>query len=288
MSTLTAVIGVLTLIALGVAVIVVADEILHRRRRKPRWTDLIGIDPDFTNGACTVDYLSWSHSEPRRDFLHDGCWLRLSGVGDLTEQERLISWAGLMELLDEHWPADIFPTLEDDLERDAGARIVSLLRWVDRLKDLVAAQEQATSETEPADECDHTALSRMYRRERNDARAEVERVKNLVCDREDLIIERDAALARVEAVCATAIRVRTERMVEGSLVHIAAKDAIDTFAEAVRDAMLDTAEPFHAQHGQNIHVRHLDGTTREIAESMRLLRKQRQMAQPWWSPWRAR
>ena len=134
MNTLTAVVGVLTLIALAVAVIVVGAEILHGRRRKPRWTDLIGIDPDFTNGACTVDYLNWSHGEPRRDFLHDACWLRLSGVGDLTEQERLISWSGLMELLDEHWPANLFPTLEDDPERDAGARIVSLLRWVDRLR----------------------------------------------------------------------------------------------------------------------------------------------------------
>lgn len=44
------------------------------------------------------------------------------------------SWAGLMELLDQHWPAETFPTREDDLARDAGARIVSLLRWVDQLK----------------------------------------------------------------------------------------------------------------------------------------------------------
>lgn len=52
----------------------------------------------------------------------------------IAELERLHSWAGLMELLDEHWPDDIFPTLEDDPKRDAGARIVSLIRWVDRLK----------------------------------------------------------------------------------------------------------------------------------------------------------
>lgn len=44
------------------------------------------------------------------------------------------SWAGLMALLDEHWPEDIFPTREDDIRRDAGARIVSLIRWVDRLR----------------------------------------------------------------------------------------------------------------------------------------------------------
>jgi hypothetical protein len=105
-----------------------------------------------------------------------------------AREERDLAWAGLMELLDEHWPADIFPTTEDDPKRDYGPRVVSLLRWVDR-------------------------------------------------DR--------AALARVEAVCATAIRVRTERMVEGSIVHIAAKDAIDTFAEAIREAaMVDTDEPW--------------------------------------------
>jgi hypothetical protein len=41
------------------------------------------------------------------------------------------SWAGLMRLLDEEWPADIFPTrYVDDPERDAGPRIVSLMRWV--------------------------------------------------------------------------------------------------------------------------------------------------------------
>lgn len=44
------------------------------------------------------------------------------------------SWAGLMALLDEHWPEGIFPTREDDEARDAGARIVSLIRWVDRLR----------------------------------------------------------------------------------------------------------------------------------------------------------
>jgi hypothetical protein len=50
------------------------------------------------------------------------------------ENERLHSWGGLMELLDEHWPEDIVPTLEDDVYRDTGARIVSLIRWVERLR----------------------------------------------------------------------------------------------------------------------------------------------------------
>jgi hypothetical protein len=41
------------------------------------------------------------------------------------------SWAGLMDLLDEHWPEDVFPTVPDREDRDPGARIVSLLRWLD-------------------------------------------------------------------------------------------------------------------------------------------------------------
>jgi hypothetical protein len=49
-----------------------------------------------------------------------------------------------------------------------------------------------------------------------------------------------AALARVEAVCVTGTRVATERMVSGSVVHVAAKDAIDTFAKAIRAVLEPT------------------------------------------------
>lgn len=52
----------------------------------------------------------------------------------VAEVERLHSWDGLMSLLDEHWPADIFPTQDDREDRDLGPRIVSLLRWVDQLR----------------------------------------------------------------------------------------------------------------------------------------------------------
>ena len=43
-----------------------------------RTHDLFGIDPDFTGAACTVNYLAWGRGEPRGDFLHDDCWLKLS------------------------------------------------------------------------------------------------------------------------------------------------------------------------------------------------------------------
>lgn len=60
----------------------------------------------------------------------------------LAEIDRLRTWDGLMSLLDEKWPEDIFPTREDDSERDPGPRIVSLLRWVDRLQTQLRNSEQ--------------------------------------------------------------------------------------------------------------------------------------------------
>lgn len=62
----------------------------------------------------------------RRDLLAEVDRLR-AGLA------KLHSWAGVMSLLDEHWPEDIFPTTEDREDRDPGPRIVSLLRRVDAL-----------------------------------------------------------------------------------------------------------------------------------------------------------
>lgn len=57
------------------------------------------------------------------------------GGGDVAAawNRRTVDWPGLMRLLDQHWPADVFPPGYDPA-RDAGARIVGLLRWVDQLK----------------------------------------------------------------------------------------------------------------------------------------------------------
>lgn len=61
----------------------------------------------------------------------------------LAEVERLHSWDGLISLLDEHWPEDIFPTGVHSESRDLGPRIVSLVRWVERLtSEGVAASER--------------------------------------------------------------------------------------------------------------------------------------------------
>lgn len=60
-----------------------------------------------------------------------------------AEVERLHSWEGLMSLLDEHWPESMIPTLSDDVSRDPGPRIVSLLRWVEALRAQVERVREA-------------------------------------------------------------------------------------------------------------------------------------------------
>jgi hypothetical protein len=79
--------------------------------------------------------------------------------GDLAGDCGHHSWAGLMALLDEHWPDDIFPTrYEDDDARDAGARIVSLMRWVhDLTEERDAAQEAVQRIDALADQLDRDA-----------------------------------------------------------------------------------------------------------------------------------
>ena len=56
----------------------------------------------------------------------------------LAEVDRLHSWDGLMSLLDEHWPVDVFPTTADREDRDTGPRIVSLVRQLAASRDTVA------------------------------------------------------------------------------------------------------------------------------------------------------
>ena len=54
------------------------------------------------------------------------------------EIRRLHSWGGLLSLLDQHWPADIFPMAEQldaakSTRRDTGPVVLGLIRWVDKL-----------------------------------------------------------------------------------------------------------------------------------------------------------
>ena len=62
-----------------------------------------------------------------------GLWCLTPEGAIAAWNRRAATWDDLMALLDQHWPADVFPA-GDDPKRDAGARIVGLLRWVDQLK----------------------------------------------------------------------------------------------------------------------------------------------------------
>lgn len=86
--------------------------------------------------------------------FHPGTALALLGEVDAlrAQVDRLHTWDGLMHLLDEHWPESMMPTLSDDVSRDPGPRIVSLLRWVEALRAQVeqikARREEVGEETE--------------------------------------------------------------------------------------------------------------------------------------------
>jgi hypothetical protein len=67
-----------------------------------------------------------------------GCRCRASFAGSSHPQHvaaavaaELASWDFLMALLNEHYPDDVFPTMEDRTDRDPGPRIVSLIRHLD-------------------------------------------------------------------------------------------------------------------------------------------------------------
>jgi hypothetical protein len=52
------------------------------------------------------------------------------------------NWYGLMAILDDLYPETIFPTQPDDARRDLGPRVISLVREVERLQDLVDTQRR--------------------------------------------------------------------------------------------------------------------------------------------------
>lgn len=44
-------------------------------------------------------------------------------------------WLVLMAILDAHYPAEIFPTADDNPDRDPGPRIVSLIRRINEIRE---------------------------------------------------------------------------------------------------------------------------------------------------------
>lgn len=75
----------------------------------------------------------------------------IRSAADTIEQlqkqvEKLQTWDGLMGTLDKLYPEDVVPTLPDSETRDPGARIVSLLRKVEKLRaELTSRTAQTTS-----------------------------------------------------------------------------------------------------------------------------------------------
>ena len=65
----------------------------------------------------------------------------LAGLADAVE--RLHTWDGLMSLLDEHYPSDVFV---GGAESDPGPRIVGLVRELDAARARVAALEAGIAE----------------------------------------------------------------------------------------------------------------------------------------------
>lgn len=74
-----------------------------------------------------------------RHWRNSGDGSILAGVADRAEKviSKLVAevrflrtWDGLMFNLDRFYPEDVFPIAPDDPERDAGARIISLIRYL--------------------------------------------------------------------------------------------------------------------------------------------------------------
>jgi hypothetical protein len=76
-----------------------------------------------------------------------------------AELAELHSWRGLMSLLDEHWPADVFDGSSDD--SDPGPRIVFLVRQVDLLRrELVTVRERDAMSASPDTGADRIRFER--------------------------------------------------------------------------------------------------------------------------------
>lgn len=162
-----------------------------------------------------------------------------------AELDRLHSWAGLLELLDEHWPQDVFsPDAASNEAADPGVRIVALIRWVNRLQgelDLIHDAERSTSRSlaedvrrltaerlEVEDACTEYANSCEHGGDLPDVVADmwdrIKRLERIVSERylevQRLTAERDALAADVER-----LRGRTHEIQAQEMAKRAALDA---------------------------------------------------------------
>lgn len=98
----------------------------------PTWTGLFGAGgPDF-------------------DFDPDDTESNKRMAALEAEVERLHSWGGLLSLLDEHWPEDVFPDRTGKPDRDTGPRLVAAIRRAENAKAEVARRDKVLDEVRVA------------------------------------------------------------------------------------------------------------------------------------------
>jgi hypothetical protein len=92
--------------------------------------DIDLFDAKLSKVFAEVDRLKDQRSHARRRFHQ----LRVELEEARGEVAFHHTWDGLMALVEQHYPEEIFPTVAGPDQRDPGPRIVSLVRWVDQLR----------------------------------------------------------------------------------------------------------------------------------------------------------
>jgi hypothetical protein len=128
-------------------------------RSGARWKSLPSVDsvPDVTATAGALARESWDDERDHGELMRSAAgklaalqaaagillaernmlrWLHAEAV---DERGRLHTWQGLMSLLDEHYPSEVF----DGSSGDDGPRIVSLVREIERLRREVEFEAKA-------------------------------------------------------------------------------------------------------------------------------------------------
>lgn len=95
--------------------------------------DVIALDPTTERGKPHPDMAFIAAVDPST----------LLALLDALDDSVPKSWAGLLEILEDAYPEYIFPTLADDPGRDAGPRIISLIRELDATRARLAETEAA-------------------------------------------------------------------------------------------------------------------------------------------------
>lgn len=107
------------------------------------------------NAADVIEYARrWADLHRANTFQREGA-KRVDALLALAEEQAeqidgmvTKDWHGLRAILDQVYPADVFPTLPDRASRDDGPRIVSLLRNLDRAEVTIARVQELADDPE--------------------------------------------------------------------------------------------------------------------------------------------